>query len=750
MNKANLIYMTGLSIDKNRLNDITENINYDKDYSYWLKKLQTNMSNTISDTNKSLGKIKGLTEKVIKKLIANFINPFDFFEDTLLANTVDIEANTKTQSMAEKIISPLSKIAFMQLEYFDDKTLLDNHEYLYKLIKKYDDNVKKYTNSDFFSLYISNQSDSIGLQPLSSVSKEKSFNIEHSYCDRPYFDNKYIDHVILKVAKDKLATNWKDMLTRTFQIHVYDILFSKVINDNKIEVGINKKKNKKIVSFAELILQDNEKIKKDDIINTLSDRNLFGVNLLSQVLYTLEKLSNEDRYNIIIDEKQNDEYHFLKEILEMSSSTNINISNNGEKPFISSKIYFSDGKQITKKSTELMEDAYFKYTNKFKQGLDNSYFNNSIEKIKEQIDKWSINTITNTDEDNLVNYIFTPSDGHEFVYIKIPIKIMLSLPVDINNNPNSDILLPYNTTNDNQTNIDVLTVGGIEHNRALSHLINKHRLEHKSKRLFGFMDNYFDFEHKINLDKRKSHQSSFNFFMGLNQPVSGWNYILDKRVDDSDGNSINSDVKFITFKLNTNTKQTINITSIYGFSAVASVLGVNMFIAELIKRKDINTKKGLFSEKFSSFFDDKQIYKEVGTTATLFFYKNLEDINENKDIPNSLYEHLQIILKEFPKDYEEIIREKLNEIENLISDKLDKKKYCLELNYDDYRDKIDNLTLEKIEVKIIDVIQFFLNKKSYSNVLNNNIKLFLKTLSHQDGGLIVSHIQRGRVTTKNS
>jgi len=175
-----------------------------------------------------------------------------------------------------------------------------------------------------------------------------------------------------------------------------------------------------------------------------------------------------------------------------------------------------------------------------------------------------------------------------------------------------------------------------------------------------------------------------------------------------------------------------------------------MFIAELIKRKDINTKKGLFSEKFSSFFDDKQIYKEVGTTATLFFYKNLEDINENKDIPNSLYEHLQIILKEFPKDYEEIIREKLNEIENLISDKLDKKKYCLELNYDDYRDKIDNLTLEKIEVKIIDVIQFFLNKKSYSNVLNNNIELFLKTLSHQDGGLIVSHIQRGRVTTKNS
>ena len=34
--KANLIYATGLSIDKKRFNNITENINHDKDFSFFL------------------------------------------------------------------------------------------------------------------------------------------------------------------------------------------------------------------------------------------------------------------------------------------------------------------------------------------------------------------------------------------------------------------------------------------------------------------------------------------------------------------------------------------------------------------------------------------------------------------------------------------------------------------------------------------------------------------------------------------
>ncbi len=461
-----------------------------------------------------------------------------------------------------------------------------------------------------------------------------NFNITHSYCDWDFYDNKYIDHIILKVNKNKLSTykedgneiDYIDMIKNIFKLHSRELIFSKLINKKVKSQNINEKKEN--LSIVDLMLNDNPRYRKNDIVGMLGERNLFGVSLLSQILFFLsldvKKTNNKDANDVKIEnhmvefnideESSKAEYHFLKELIEMSSNPEKIIFGSNDDFFMSAKIYFSDGIKLEKNNLE--NDDYFlnicNLTNK------------NDEEIKKQIEDEYINTVGNSSQNNN-SYVKEQGD---YLYIKVPIKIVLSLPLDENEKPNSDIYIPACLNdNDNIKTVDILTVGGAEHNRALAHLINKHRLHYKDNRLFGFMDNHFDMVYKVNLDDTEIHDNSYNFFMGLNQPVSGWNYIFDARKDDENGNSQNSDVKLLTFKL-ADGKQNFNIVSIYGFSAVASVLGINMFIAELSLRK-IYTN-ALFEGEFSRMFDDFKITNPRGTATTFFFKEKDETSGKTK------------------------------------------------------------------------------------------------------------------------
>jgi len=152
-----------------------------------------------------------------------------------------------------------------------------------------------------------------------------------------------------------------------------------------------------------------------------------------------------------------------------------------------------------------------------------------------------------------------------------------------------------------------------EHNRALAHLINKHRFQKKENRLYGFMDNYYDMTYKMNRENKEDMYMEYSFFMGLNQPVSGWNYVLNARLDNSSGESINSDVKFLHFKLNDYNRE-YRIVSIYGFSAIASVLGINLFISEQINRDNME-----FQGKFSEFFNKLHLNNSQDTASAIYF-----------------------------------------------------------------------------------------------------------------------------------
>jgi hypothetical protein len=80
-NKPHLLYMTGLSIDKNRMNNITENINFDKDFTYWLKDTQNEFNSVFNPNNQKLGKSIELTNKLLKKQIDDKYLPKSNFKE---------------------------------------------------------------------------------------------------------------------------------------------------------------------------------------------------------------------------------------------------------------------------------------------------------------------------------------------------------------------------------------------------------------------------------------------------------------------------------------------------------------------------------------------------------------------------------------------------------------------------------------------------------------------------------------------
>lgn len=769
-NKANLLYMTGLSIDKNRMNNITENINFDKDYTYFLNGAQEDLKEIFSKKQEVLTKVKNLGCKLtideLEDAIKNIIDIFDCW----IGNKVEDKASSKIVSGITKPVKSIFKILFEQFGMVSAEEIKNNNGSLIKLLNKYEKNYSKYTNGDFFSLYMSNQSDSIGVQSLSKLSADEkyNFNISHSYCDWDYYDNKYIDHVILKVKTSKLKKNWDLELERVFNLHVNEILLSKIIQDNEIDIGNKEQEETKMKSIIDLIMKHNE-IKKDDVVSMLADRNLFGISLLSQLLFTLNDLvkeekdtkkstetknSNDEKSKISIkfdETKDQSNYHFLKELIQMASNPKMKI-NDEKDSIISAKIYTSNGIRLDKSINELKNDEYFLYTNKFenKDISDESLINATEEEIEQEISQNSIYTISKIESDDrkLVNYIY---EQNGYVYLKVPIKIMLSLPIDEDDKPNCEKYLPFCLIDESKKNIiDVLTVGGAEHNRALAHLINKHRLEKTNKRLFGFVDNYFDFTYKFGLDTSQNHNLSYNFFMGINQPVSGWNFILGKRYNDSEGNSINTDVKFLTFKLKEE-GQKLNIVSIYGFSAIASVLGVNMFIAEFFNRNDFKENEGLFSGKFSKYFNEKHLETDKDTTATLFFYKNLFQIYDDE---NKIKNDIKINLKDFEEnDKKQMINDLYEGEKKYLIECLDRKKGIeLIVKYSDYekiKKEKNKYELSDIKINIKQVVKYLFKNKLYLYTFNNNIDLYSNVLHNDKMDILSTDKIKGRVSTKN-
>jgi len=585
---AHLVYLTGLSMDKKRLNYITENINRDIDFTFWFNKTQKAIkdilkNNKIELTNSldsNINIIKIIIESIIKK---KFPNNYDEIQENIHPILTDILDLKKIEGNYS----------------FRTDVKYDLNEFLDDMASKVD----TYHNGDFFSLYISHQSDSIGVQPLSKISSSNNLTFLNSYCDRPYYDNKYINHIILKVKKnnikEKYRNNFKDFIESSFYIHFLDTFLSNL-------VGASKSNN---LSYFDMISNSRGARTLKDIQASLSERNFYGISLLSQFLFNLEKLLINEKIKINVDNNDIEKREFLKELFISASNPNDDIcSLDGD---IEADIYFSDGLKL----------------------VDNNSINNIFSVFNEITEK---EMGEETASDDRVDSSYFSEDSDCF-YIKIPIKITLSLPFNEDGKVDASLVIPYGVDSEDHNVIDIITIGGAEHNRALAHIINKHRLQYKEKRIFGFMDNRYDLINKVNFISDNEYEHSF--LMGLNQPVAGYNAIFTSRVDNEKGESISLDTKLLGYRVADNNK-TYNILTIYGFSALSSVFGIHYVVSEIDNKieKCSNLNKGIFVDRYlPALEDDKNMHKDQNIDlvnkglSALILYPEMKLVNKQLD-----------------------------------------------------------------------------------------------------------------------
>lgn len=599
--KAHLVYLTGLSMDKKRLNYITENINADIDFSYWFDKvrrdyletLEVNKSSIVEELQNNVNIIKIITDKVIQSKFSANHKELQKYIKPLLSDILDAKR---------------ASFSFNSNLTYNFDELLDSMGFV----------STAYPNGDFFSLYLSHQSDSVAVAPLAKISSVKNFNIINSYCDRPYYDNKYIDHIILKIDKELIPNDkqesFKDFAEANFYTHILDTLLSKVISDAKTN-GL---------SYYDIVEGGLTWRNLQDIQASLSERNFYGITLLSMFFYNLEKFIGSDSLAFSLDMNNPTKQEFLKElIVSAANPTTISFSTSAK---IETKIYFANGLHLEESIEELSKDKFF-----------TSIVGDEV--IDNQ-------TVSFESIDNTKQYI--DEDATSF-YIKIPIKMVLSLPMNENEQVDSSLVIPYGIDSKSNDVVDLITVGGAEHNRALAHLINKHRLHYKDERILGFMDNKYDFVNKVKYIDDENYEESF--IMGLNQPVAGYNAIFSTRKDDDKGESSNINTKLLGYRLQDNDK-IYNIITIYGFSALASVFGIHYVVSEIDKKSNFDTEtllqseideielisKGVFHSKYlgafhhnlDAFSSDNIKYINKGLSALIVYQKDANSkLNQN-------------------------------------------------------------------------------------------------------------------------
>lgn len=549
-NKAHLVYMTGLSTDKKKLNYITENIHFDKDFKYWYSYIDALTSAALSSFQRYITMNKKDIQETGIEIVSKFLEYTHLDRATILVEPV-----------IKKMLKTIAK---------ETDVLQRNNELLLKFIASSEKKQSEYNIADFFSFYISHQSDSLGVMPLSVLSKEKKFTFINSYCDMDYFINKFIDSIIIKVDsrilrynEDGNDFNFQQFAKDIFTTHLFDIYSSKLFTDFEYK---NKEDTISVFGFNETQQQYWKDMKQ-----AFEERNFFGVSLLSYFFAGLLSELDTDKITIHLacDDKINDGYNvFLKELIEYATDPEkVEFVDESDEPMISIKLYVSNGRELENK--DLHKDDYFKSVyNLMEQEINEDFIYSTVE----------YNTVDIPDT-------YTKCESDSYRYIKLPVKMMLSLPRDKEGKVKQSLYLPYMIDNEAKDNIDILTIGGAEHNRALAHLINKHRQQYKSKRIFGFLDNYFDLESKLNhLDDLEYEQG---FLMALNQPVAGYNAIFAARRDDKDGRSDAWEAKVIAFSLKDGHRK-FNIVAVYGFSALASVYATHNIVASIDKMENVN------------------------------------------------------------------------------------------------------------------------------------------------------------------
>ena len=388
-------------------------------------------------------------------------------------------------------------------------------------------NNKIFSPEKYFALYQANQSDVRGYAPLALMGQKYGAYVTWAYTDNPYYSNKFFDAVYIQITPtfndecilhtsnhDTPQTTLEEIFATVFAVHANDIIISRI--------------------FAEELPEDEaSNLSADErlFLDTMKSRNLFGIDLLSRVLSILlglldqtigEESGQHEVRNLRV--KVANENIFTQELVEMAGDP--------------SRMELTDtDPHIIIHGSFANNDA----PGQIRGSSPSSYFSNHIHRSD----------------------AFDP----DTYWLRVPIKLVMALPNESPGVPRKDLATPKGISLDNSNNNKnlVICVGGIEHNRALAHLINMHRWEKKNDRQVGFLDNIMDYQRHMHRSNHKLRLKGA-FLGGINMPVMGYNidHIPDAR-STSEGFSAANRARLIYFSA-----AEANVVGIYGFSAIAS------------------------------------------------------------------------------------------------------------------------------------------------------------------------------------
>jgi hypothetical protein len=559
-----IVILTGLSIDKKRLNEAYSEASADKVFAAYLKEIKDKtLPNyfpiTIND------EVKGNFSGVVADKFKELANGAAFLKAIL--------GESGLTQVVESILTggtgSLFKFAFAK----SYEAIREANKYNVKNESAFwDDFLNKVVNDktirpliteskpvDFFNVYLSNQSDARAVPAFSKLAVQKDrpkLDSHWAYSDRPFYQNEYINYVVVTVEssaflnESELSDDCRSLIIAQFLLHGIDILASKSLAAFAEKVMTSKEEDSSDSDFVGKITKNF----MTNFGNSISERSFFGIDLISRIfltLFSLKRVESKDDKALNIEISSELNYPDVEFITEL-----VRCAGDPEKTFV----FNGSAANHKGQKTDI-----------------------KISKFEGKASDFKKNNIAGKNKGNISGLFINGNS------ILVPVKLFMSLPLAIDkatkipNKVDYRLLLPALVTKDNSTvNVEVLTCGGVEHNRPLMHLINAHRYQQGEKRVFGFLDNQFDFAHRIaNHDKD---DFKHMFTMGVAQPVSGFNSILVKRSDNEEGASSSLRAKHLAFKIKCPVlNRDISVFSIYGFSALATVLASVKIVADVVE-----------------------------------------------------------------------------------------------------------------------------------------------------------------------
>lgn len=482
-NESGLIYVTGLSIDKASMNQIYRDVATDCRYQAFHK--------LVAERKKLLSQ-HGQAKKMLMAISSVFDKIYQLSEKKagpiiLTKLLLQMDDSGTLQQLYDgyfpgSIDAVLMKYHNAILEKAKKKAGANEDDLLFQaalvslILKTLKKNPQQEScepsGLDYFNLFTTHQSDSRGILPMVSIMEQFSEKGGASwvYSDFPYYMNKFVRGVSISINKSsRLSSNWEDIVEA-----VADSFFH-----HYILINIQKNIDKSIYPDH---IETNYLRNKFDFLSKLSQHmNYFGISLLSDVLYKLKTI-NGSALSIRIAEKER--------IYDKPGKRH-----NNNLDFVSETVLLAGSPAETKIVDSDEYDVAIKYcdADEFAKSGTESFFN---------------------DKECLIH---------------IPINMVVSVPLeketDDEKKPyfrcNYHLLFPseaYGAKPAEKSIIDVLTIGGVEHNRPLLRLLNAARYQgylieqspvFKGElsiysRIIGFTDNRFDFDWYLDPQKRNS------------------------------------------------------------------------------------------------------------------------------------------------------------------------------------------------------------------------------------------------------